>query len=158
MKDLVAACARRQDRVRQALETAGAEALLVGHSTDIRYLTGFGGHDSLLLVSREGGPPVIVTDPRHDQLLEPWRQSGAAIVVMGTRHQLGRSAREVCEQGGIATLAIQSQHLTRSARKCLGESRPKTGICETCNLVGGPPMRRGALVSTAIEPANGARP
>ena len=155
MKDLVAACARRQDRVRQALETAGAEALLVGHSTDIRYLTGFGGHDSLLLVSREGGPPVIVTDPRHDQLLEPWRQSGAAIVVMGTRHQLGRSAREVCEQGGIATLAIQSEHVTLAARKGLGEAMPKIGIVETDNLVGALRMRKDALEIAAIEQAIG---
>ena len=79
MNDLFAACARRQDRVRQALESVGADALLVGHSTDIRYLTGFGGHDSLLLVSREGIPPAIITDRRHDQLLEPWRQAAAAI-------------------------------------------------------------------------------
>ena len=155
MKDLVAACARRQDRVREALETAGAEALLVGHSTDIRYLTGFSGHDSLLLVSREGGPPVIVTDPRHDQLLEPWRQTGAAIVVMGTRHQLGRSARAACEQRGIATLAIQSEHVTLAARKGLGEAMPKIRFVETDGLVGTLRMRKDALEIAAIEQAIG---
>ncbi len=155
MKNLVAACARRQDRVRQALETAGAEALLVGHSTDIRYLTGFGGHDSLLLVSREGGLPVIVTDSRHDQLLEPWRQAGAAIVVMGTRHQLGRSAREACEQRGIATLAIQSEHVTLAARKGLGKAMPKIGFVETDNLVATLRMRKDAMEIAAIEQAIG---
>ncbi len=155
MKDLVAACARRQDRVRQALEAAGAEALLVGHSTDIRYLTGFGGHDSLLLVSREGTPPVIITDPRHDQLLEPWRQACAAIVVMGTRHQLGRSAREACEQRGIATLAIQSEHVTLAARKGLGKALPKIGIVETEGLVGTLRMHKDALEIAAIEQAIG---
>ena len=155
MKDLVAACARRQDRVRQALEAAGAEALLVGHSTDIRYLTGFGGHDSLLLVSREGGPPVIITDPRHDQLLEPWRQASAAIVVMGTRHQLGRSAREACEQRGIATVAIQSEHVTLAARKDLGTAMPKIGFVETDGLVGTLRMRKDALEIAAIERAIG---
>ena len=155
MKDLVAACARRQDRVRQALEAAGAEALLVGHSTDIRYLTGFGGHDSLLLVSREGTPPVIITDPRHDQLLEPWRQACAATVVMGTRHQLGRSAREACEQRGIATLAIQSEHVTLAARKGLGKALPKIGIVETEGLVATLRMHKDALEIAAIEQAIG---
>jgi len=155
MKDLVAACARRQDRVREALEAAGAEALLVGHSTDIRYLTGFGGHDSLLMVSREGSPPVIITDPRHDQLLEPWRQEDAAVVVMGTRHQLGRSARVVCEQRGITTLAIQSEHVTLAARKGLGRAMPKIKIVETDGLVGTLRMCKDALEIAAIEQAIG---
>jgi len=155
MKDLLAACAHRQDRVRESLEAVGAEALLVGHSTDIRYLTGFGGHDSLLLVSREGGPPVIVTDRRHDQLLEPWRQAGAAIVVMGTRHQLWRSVREACEQRGIATLAIQSEHVTLADRKGLGEAMPQIGFVETQGLVGTLRMRKDALEIAAIEQAIG---
>ena len=155
MKDLLAACAHRQDRVRESLEAVGAEALLVGHSTDIRYLTGFGGHDSLLLVSREGGPPVIVTDRRHDQLLEPWRQAGAAVVVMGTRHQLWRSVREACEQRGITTLAIQSEHVTLADRKGLGKAMPQIGFVETQGLVGTLRMRKDALEIAAIEQAIG---
>jgi len=155
MNDLFAACARRQDRVRQALESVGADALLVGHSTDIRYLTGFGGHDSLLLVSREGTPPAIITDRRHDQLLEPWRQAAAAIVVMGTRHQLERSAREACDQRGIGTVAIQAEHVTLAARRALGEAMPKIRIVETDGIVGTLRMCKDAMEIAAIERAIG---
>jgi Xaa-Pro aminopeptidase len=155
MNDLFAACTRRQDRVRQALESVGADALLVGHSTDIRYLTGFGGHDSLLLVSRQGTPPVIITDLRHDQLLEPWREAAAATVVMGTRHQLGRSAAEACESGGIATVAIQAEHVTLAARKALARALPKIGFVETDGLVGTLRMCKDAMEIAAIERAIG---
>ncbi len=153
--DLSAACQRRQDRVRLALDGVGADALLVGHSTDIRYLTGFGGHDSLLLVTGENAPPVIITDPRHDQLLEPWRRANAAVVVMGTRHRLAGSARAACEGRGIATIAIQSEHVTVAARKHLEAGLSGIRIVETDGLVGTLRMCKDPLEVAAIEQAIG---
>lgn len=155
MNDLFAACAGRQARVRKSLETVGADALLVGHCTDIRYLTGFAGHDSLLLVTGEDVPPVIITDARHDQLLEPWRQVDAALVVMGTRHRLEGTAQAVCGQRGIRTLAIQAEHVTLAARKRLDAAIPGTRIVETDGLVATLRMRKDDLEIAAIEQAIG---
>ncbi len=153
--DLTAACSARINRLRLALESCNADALLIGHHTDIRYLTGFVGDDSLLVVTAAGGPPVIITDTRHEQLLAPWQQSGAARVVMGTRHALEQAARQVCADLGIGRLGLQAEYLSIAARRVIARSMDDISLIETDGLVGRLRMCKDALEIAAIERAIG---
>ena len=154
--DVVAACKGRVTRLRNALETAGIDALLVGHHTDIRYLTGFAGDDSLLLVTGENTAPVIITDARHDQLLEPWRHSGSAGVariIIATRHQLDRAARTLCGDRGVKRLGIQAERVTLADRHVMESEMKGVAIVETNGLVGALRVHKDLLEVTAIERA-----
>lgn len=57
----------RRNRLRQLLESAGSPAMLVTNQTNVRYLTGFTGEDSFLLVTEQG--ELLLSDPRFEQQL-----------------------------------------------------------------------------------------
>ncbi|MHC4218745.1 MAG: M24 family metallopeptidase [Planctomycetota bacterium] len=147
----VSACRGRQQRLREALDGAGVDAVLIAHPQDIRYLTSFCGDDSLLLVS--AGTPVIITDARHDEMLDPWRSSGIAEVEMGTRHRLEPSAREQCTKWSVRRLGIQAEHVTIAGRKGLAAVLGDDLLVETEGLVGTLRMRKDEEEIAAIERA-----
>ncbi|MHC4966769.1 MAG: M24 family metallopeptidase, partial [Planctomycetota bacterium] len=122
---------------------------------DIRYLTGFSGDDSLLLVAAAEGKDaaVIITDARHDELLDPWRASGIVEVVMGTRHRLEQSVESLCASGHVGRLGIQAEHLTLAGRAKLGAALADIVLVETEGLIGGLRMRKDEVEIAAIERA-----
>lgn len=150
---LVESCRARRERLRSALVGAGIDGLLIAHARDIRYLTGFIGDDSLLLVARGDDAAVIITDARHDEMLQPWRAAGAAEVVIGTRHKLPAAAEADCERRGVRQVGIQAEHLTIAARRGLAAAMPGRGLVETQGLVGALRMRKDDLEIAAIERA-----
>lgn len=56
---------KRRDRLRKAVKEAGAQALLVTNFVNVRYLTGFTGDDSYLVVHRDGD--LLISDPRYEE-------------------------------------------------------------------------------------------
>ncbi|MBX3420312.1 MAG: aminopeptidase P family protein [Pirellulaceae bacterium] len=58
---------RRRDRLRQLLEAAGRSAMLVTHAPNVRYLTGFTGEDSYLLVTDQ--EELLISDGRFEEQL-----------------------------------------------------------------------------------------
>jgi len=108
--EVIAACRNRLARLRSSLGDHGVDAFLVTSEKDIRYLTDFVGHDSLLLVG--GDWAAIISDPRYDEFLDPWRGVGIADVVMGTRHQLDRSVREICSTHAVKTIGVQGEAMS----------------------------------------------
>ncbi len=134
---------------------AGVDALLVGHARDIMYLTGFIGDDSLLLVPATDDTAAIITDSRHDELLEPWRAAGAADVIIGTRHQLPRSAADLCRRHAVKRLGIQAEHVTIAQRRGLDAALGGLDLVETDGLVSTLRMCKDDLEIAAIERAIG---
>ena len=155
--ELAAACSARQGRLRDAcggVGGAGVDGLLIGHDRDIRYLTGFSGEDSLLLMPcGSAEPPVIITDTRHDEVLNPWRERGVAEVVMGTRHRLEQSVAAQCDRHGVGRLGIQAEHLPIAGRRALADAVGGVSLVETEGLVRTLRMRKDALEIAAIERA-----
>jgi Xaa-Pro aminopeptidase len=150
----VSACMSRQGRLRDAMGQASVDALLIAHPTDIRYLTSFGGDDSLLLVpGASDDAAVIITDARHDELLDPWRKAGVAQVVMGTRHRLEQSALGQCTQRSVRRLGIQAEHLTLTGHRKLAAVLGDDLLVETEGLVGRLRMRKDEVEIAAIERA-----
>ncbi len=56
---------KRRDRLRRAVKEAGAQALLVTNFVNVRYLTGFTGEDSYIVVHRDGD--LLISDPRYEE-------------------------------------------------------------------------------------------
>lgn len=154
--ELVSACAARRQRLSAAIHDLKIDALLVNNETDIQYLTGFVGHDSLLLITPgNGGGGIIISDPRYDEYLDPWRNANAAEIVMGKRHRLPEAVKQLCESRNITRLGIQAEHVTIAGRTKLGHAIGESRLVETQQLVSSLRMRKDALEIATIERALG---
>jgi Xaa-Pro aminopeptidase len=113
--------AARAGRLRERLDGAGCEALLVTSLTDIRYLTGFTGSAALLLVLPD--ELVFVTDGRYrEQAGEQLAAAGVEArvevspTVEGQRGALAGAAR------GIGRLGLQATSVSWAAARRYGDS------------------------------------
>jgi Xaa-Pro aminopeptidase len=113
--------AARAGRLRERLDEAGCDALLVTSLTDIRYLTGFTGSAALLLVRAD--ELVFVTDGRYRE------QAGEQLAAAGVEARLEVSAtaegqREALAAAatGIRRIGLQAASVTWAAARRYGES------------------------------------
>jgi Xaa-Pro aminopeptidase len=131
--------AGRATRLRDRLDAAGCEALLVTRLANIRYLTGFTGSAARLLVLPD--ELVFVTDGRYrDQAAEQVGAAGVAarIEVSGTAQQAILTAAV----SGIARLGLEADDVTWSAQRSYASSGfpdaelvPTQGLVESLRLV-----------------------
>ena len=102
--------AARQRAARAQLAASGAEALLVSHLPNVRYLCGFSGSNGLLLMTARGA--VLFTDGRYrEQAGQEVREARVAIPAQG---DLWRAAAE--RASGRAGVAIEAEHATLAQR------------------------------------------
>ncbi|MHC4949122.1 MAG: M24 family metallopeptidase, partial [Planctomycetota bacterium] len=148
---LLDACRARRRRLGDMLAPAGLDGLLISSDIDIRYLTGFIGHDSLVVMI--GDEATIVSDSRYEEFLEPWRRSGAANVVMGVRHRLADAVSSLCADRGVRRLGIQAEHVTLAARGAMAAAIGDDRLAETTGLVGRLRMRKDDVEVAMIERA-----
>lgn len=148
---LAKACERRQKACIGTFANASVDALLVSNEKDIRYLTGFVGHESLAMVIGDGA--LIISDSRYDEYLQPWREIGTAKVVMGVRHRLHDAVRETCRQRSIRRLGIQAEYMSVTGREKVIADLPGVNIVNTAGMVGGLRMKKDALEISLIERA-----
>jgi Xaa-Pro aminopeptidase len=149
--ELARACAARLASLRLSLAGSKLDGLLVSGEHDILYLTGFVGHDSLLLVTPADA--VIICDPRYDEFLDPWRHCSFATVVMGTRHRLEVALAERCRQLRVRRLGIQAEQVVVARHARLRASLAEVELMETIGLVSTLRMRKDAMEVAAIERA-----
>lgn len=150
---LIAALEDRRTRLRERFENEGVDAFLVSFPTDIRYLTGFGGEDSLVLIGRDNA--WIITDARFDEELEPWRSLSGLEVVMGTRHRLEESVRSLCSKQGTKRLGIQAEQMTVAGRGKLDSSLGDVTLVDTVGVIPSLRMKKDDSEVAAIEKALG---
>ncbi len=146
------ACVVRLGRVGKALTEQNLDALLVVSEHDILYLTGFVGHDSLLVVSRDGGA-TILSDPRYDEYLDPWRHAGIAEIVMGKRHRLEQALATLCGSKHVKRLGIQAEHVTLARLQKLRAALGGIELTETIGLINRLRMRKDEVEIAAIRRA-----
>ena len=116
--------APRIGRLRDALDAAGCDALIVTNLTNVRYLTGFTGSAGLLIVT-DGGA-VLITDGRYEtQVVEQVTASGAPVAIevttseqrdvainaIGARSRIGLESHSVswAQQRSYATWFSESE-------------------------------------------------
>jgi Xaa-Pro aminopeptidase len=149
--DLIQATAARRERLLGVLAERGIDALLVGFPTDIRYLTGFVGDDTLILVSGEA--TRIVTDSRFDEELDPWRDVPGVEVVMATRHRLEETIRSIAGREGLNRIGIQAEQTTITRRSTLADALGEETLVETVGIIPTLRMRKDEAEIAAIERA-----
>ncbi|MEM9253523.1 MAG: aminopeptidase P family protein [Planctomycetota bacterium] len=113
----------RQAKVGSAIRAANADALLVVNPADIRYLTGFVGDDSWLVLPMRG-KPIILSDFRFEEQIE--REAPDAVAVIRTGRMTDALRGVLIKRKAIDTLAYQADHLTVAQARSL--SKPMRGV------------------------------
>jgi Xaa-Pro aminopeptidase len=133
----------RITRLRELLEGAGCEALLVSSHSNIRYLTGFTGSAGLLMVSAEDA--VIVTDGRYgaqapaELALSRAPARAEALGGAGQMELLGQLGK------GIERLGLEGEHISWARFRRWSEGWAKdVELVPTSDLVEGLRERKDA--------------
>ncbi|MEO0515659.1 MAG: Xaa-Pro peptidase family protein, partial [Planctomycetota bacterium] len=116
--------AARVAAFRKRLRVGKLDAALVTKAIDIRYLTGFVGDDSWLLVFASGAT-VILSDSRFTTQIQNESPHSNMLIRKGTmadavKHAIGRKK--------LATLGLPEDHVTLGQRKKIAAALRGTGI------------------------------
>lgn len=121
----------RQRRLIQALERLKVDALLVTHTINVRYLCGFTGSNSALLISSRR--TVLFTDGRYTEQASTEAQNAQVVISRGPL--LPEAAKAISKQR-IKSLAIEAEHMSAASRAELKRLLPKsTKIRDTSGVV-----------------------
>jgi Xaa-Pro aminopeptidase len=101
--------AQRRNKLRKAIRTAKAEALLVTNFLNVTYLTGFTGDDSYLLVTPDG--ETLISDPRYTTQLEE-ECPGLKLFIREPGEQIVQATVGVVEGARIGRLGVESDSMT----------------------------------------------
>jgi Xaa-Pro aminopeptidase len=108
-------------RIENYCLTDGSRHVLVLRQQDIRWLTGFTGGTSQLVVDRQEKTAVLLVDGRYfARAQQEVHRSGAAVEVVCT--DFTRSALDVLISMGITTLGTHPRHITAEHSHALAES------------------------------------
>jgi Xaa-Pro aminopeptidase len=119
----------RLKRVREAVRGKGCDALLITDPSDIRYLTPFGGEDSVALVLPKS--LVVVSDRRFEE--ELWDLKGIAKVVIRDGPMIGTLGPLMADHE--VTYAIQGDRCTFAMRSALAKHVGATRLVSTEGLM-----------------------
>jgi Xaa-Pro aminopeptidase len=103
--------------LREWMEHAGLDAILVSHAPNILYLCGFSGSSGALVVGREWA--VLITDGRYDL------QARAEVKTARVRIYRGDpldAVGKVVEGRRLRTMGFEAHHLTVAQRRALGRA------------------------------------
>jgi Xaa-Pro aminopeptidase len=122
----------RIDRVRDCLATLMCDALLVTDTRNVRYLTGFTGDSSFLLVS--GRDAIILSDGRYDVQLD--QQCGSLPrAIRPPQQKIAELTAEVLADSTNKNVAVEAADLTLSAMAELKAASPDTRWVESSGVV-----------------------
>jgi Xaa-Pro aminopeptidase len=116
---------RRQKKLREQLDFARLDALLINHLPNIRYLCGFTGSAGFLLVTEAGS--FFFTDTRYTRQARQ-EVKGASVVIAhkallnAVGEWIGARRRKKTSKGW--TLGIEAEHLTVADRERLAQLLP----------------------------------
>ncbi len=111
--------AQRLACLRDRLGALGVDACWVVDPANVRYLTGFTGEDSTLLVSEERA--VLVTDSRFQEQAQG--EAGVDEIVCRTDGMVP-TAGALCERMGLGRIGLASSHVTHADWMALAREAP----------------------------------
>ncbi len=128
----------RRQRLRSAIESAELDGLIVSSPTNVAYLTGFTGEDSILLLTQERA--VVVSDGRFSvQLAQECPDLEAEIRAIGK--PLPEAVGELARFLGVRRWGFESQATTVAEFDKLREAAqgvelvPKQGLVERLRMI-----------------------
>jgi Xaa-Pro aminopeptidase len=135
--------APRVARLRDALDGAGCDALLLTHLTNIRWLTGFTGSAALVLLT--GDELVFVSDGRYgEQAVDQLTAAGLGTGPAAARIEIGTEQQDVVVDalGGLRRVGLEADHVAWSAQRRYVDEWfdgrqvvPTTGLVEGLRMV-----------------------
>lgn len=148
MATMKSAARQRLRRLRQALRAKRAGAALVTDPFDVRYLSGFSGEDSWLLVGR--GRAVLLTDSRYG---EQARSECPGFKVVERRKSLVEALAAEAGRRRAARLAFDPERLTVALRGRIARALRGVRLVEAPRMVGDLRLRKDAAEVRAIRRA-----
>jgi Xaa-Pro aminopeptidase len=121
--------AHRRQKLLKQLRRARIDALLVTEPHNVRYLTGFTGDDSALLLS--GRRTVFLTDGRYTTQA---RQEIGRLSIVTRRHGMMQTAARVARNLGVKRLGVEPAALTLAAFRELQRHAKRIEIVEAPEL------------------------
>lgn len=123
---------KRRSQLLKLVRHAGAEGILVTNEVNVRYLTGFTGDSSYLLLTRQHA--LILSDPRYtEQLQEECPELETDIRQPG--QNLFDSLERVVPKLGIRSLAVEADSVTLSFARNLEQRMSTVDLAPTSGLV-----------------------
>jgi Xaa-Pro aminopeptidase len=111
--------ARRLEAFRRRLDREGLDGYWLTEPVNVRYLSGFRGEDSTLVVS--AGRAVLITDSRYTEEAE----REAAVDEVVSRHTaMAQAAGAACKSLGVKRLGLTSPNLTHADFEGLAAANP----------------------------------
>jgi Xaa-Pro aminopeptidase len=110
----------RRRKVAAAVKRAGAEAILITHPADVRYLAGFTGSSAALIL--RGSRLTLFTDGRYTT--QAAQEVDTASILIVADKSISAAACEWAVQQGIATCAFDSTHTSVASLDALRATLP----------------------------------
>jgi len=110
---------RRLGAFRRRLDAAGLDGYWLTDAVNVRYLCGFRGEDSTLLVAADRS--VLITDSRYAEAAE---REAAVDEVISRHTAMARAAGAACKSLGIRRLGLTSGNLTHAEFGALAAASP----------------------------------
>jgi Xaa-Pro aminopeptidase len=141
--------AARRSYLQARLSSLGVDSFWVVRDVDVRYLTGFTGEDSTLLVAADR--VVLVTDSRFEEQAQA--EAGVEEVVCRRGAMVAAVAR-LCRRPGLCRIGFGSAALTHADWKGLGDALPGAQLVPFARCpVGAMRARKGREEVEAIRRA-----
>jgi Xaa-Pro aminopeptidase len=121
----------RVKRLRESFGKARIDALLVLSPSNVRYLSGFTGDDSALLVTERSA--ALITDSRYVEEAE--LSAPKSKVIDRKRKGLGETAMRIAARGKVQRVGVESTHVSLAAWKRLQKTRGDVKLKAVSGLV-----------------------
>jgi Xaa-Pro aminopeptidase len=122
----------RCNKLRRLIKRSGADALLVTNFTNVKYLTGFSGGDSYLLVRPDAA--LLISDSRYaTQLKDECPDLDREI--RGPGVSMLKSVTKVVRRARIRRLAIEAGSMTVALQAAIAKGLPKVELLPCESLV-----------------------
>ena len=126
--------AARQDRLRKALRGSNAEALLVTNETNVRYLSGFTGDSSYLLITPDSCQ--IISDSRFEEQIQE-ECPGLSALIRTQKMRMVDAVAEAVRKSGKKVIGFESTHVAFSLWETLRDAGGSIEWVPTDGLVEG---------------------
>jgi Xaa-Pro aminopeptidase len=124
--------ADRRESLRRLLSANSLAALLVTDELNVKYLSGFTGDSSYLLISQEG--ELLLSDRRYEQQIEE-ECPGLEVAIRGPAQKTPDFAAETIAKFGLSSLAIEADAMTVSFYEKLKEAAKGTSLASSRGVV-----------------------
>lgn len=125
--------------LQKRLKDAQLDALLVSNPVDIRYLTGFVGDDSWLLVRANSVIVHILSDFRFDEQIAKEAPHAKAIM---RKTSLTIALKQLVEQFKLGKIGVQQDYVTLAQSKIIGKELGRSNV---------KPFDDGLLIQRAVK-------